>query len=304
MRNNSARYLLSLPERAVRSATAVSAGILRELGDVALPASLRRSKLYRTMVHDTLRFLLEEVGQVEGTFPTQGRLGEKFALRRAAGNGIELIGILTFRASPVWVMAALADLTGAGRRFMNEIADSLKQEGLLDSDAEFDSVDRILEGLESTSARIADAINAPPLDIASLKKEWNELREQARTIPPSRLPTGERLRSQWQALRRTAEEQQRSTFQVSSLMALSAIEQLPDRVRWLSRSGSVAARRTGAMLAEPILDHYLMTLREIGSAGFLAYWRRQFTPYLRAAASQFSQDHATLTDRLLGRDQP
>ncbi len=44
------RYLLSLPERTVRSATAASAGLLRELGDVALPAAVRRTSLYRNMV--------------------------------------------------------------------------------------------------------------------------------------------------------------------------------------------------------------------------------------------------------------
>ena len=88
------------------------------------------------MVGQTLRFLIEEVGEVEGTYPTEGALSEKFALRRAAGNGIELLGILAFRASPVWVMAALADASGAGRNLVREIADSLKQEGLLDPDTE------------------------------------------------------------------------------------------------------------------------------------------------------------------------
>ncbi|MCZ6695974.1 MAG: hypothetical protein O7A63_05455 [Acidobacteria bacterium] len=301
MRIDTARFLVSLPERAVRSATAVSAGILRELGDAALPGSLRRTKLYRTMVRDTLRFLLEEVGQVDGAYPVEGRLGEKFALRRAAGNGIEIVGILAFRASPVWVMAALADLTGTGRKLVREIADSLKEEGLLDPGAEFDSVERILEGLEATSEQLTDTINAPPLDVTSLKKEWAELRKRAARIPPSRLPSVARLRTQWQDLRNTAEIEGRSIFQVSSLMALSAIEQVPDRVRWLSRSASVAARRTGSMLAEPLLDHYVTTLGQIRSAGFMPYWKRQFAPYLRAAAAQFSERNLTLTERLLGR---
>jgi hypothetical protein len=301
MKIHPARYLLSIPERAVRSATAVSAGLLRELGDLAVPATARRSKLYRTLVQDTLRFLLEEVAQVEGAFPIEGRLGESFAVRRAAGNGIELIGILTFRASPVWVMAALADLSGTGRRLIHEIAGSLKEEGLLDPGTEFDSVDRILEGLERTSERLTDAINSPPLDVAGLRKEWAELKEQARRIPPERLPTGERLRAHWQDLRRTAEEQDRSVFQISSLMALSAVERLPGGVRWLSKSTVLAARRTGAVLAGPLLDHYGATLSEISARGFLPYWKQQFTPYLQAAAAQFSRDRTTLTDRLLTR---
>jgi hypothetical protein len=301
MKSHPARYLLSLPERAVRSATAVSAGLLRELGDLAVPVAARRSKLYRTLVQDTLRFLLEEVAQVEGAFPVEGRLGEKFAVRRAAGNGIELIGILTFRASPVWVMAALADLSGTGRRLIREIAGSLKEEGLLDPDAEFDSVDRILEGLEGTSTRLTDTINAPPLDVSSLRTEWAEIKEQARRFPPARLPTGASLRAHWRDLRRTAEEQDRSVFQISSLMALSAVERLPGSVLWLSKSATLAARRTGAVFAGPLLDHYRATLEEIGARGFLPYWKRQFSPYLQAAAAQFSKDRTTFTDRLLDR---
>ena len=79
----------------------------------------------------TLRFLIEQVGQVGGVYPTEDKLTEDFLLRRTAGNGIELIGILAFRASPVWVLAALADASGAGRYLIREIADCLKEEGLL-----------------------------------------------------------------------------------------------------------------------------------------------------------------------------
>jgi len=45
--------------------------------------------------------LIEQVGEVEGAYPAEGQLSEDFAVRRAAGNGIELAGILAFRASPV-----------------------------------------------------------------------------------------------------------------------------------------------------------------------------------------------------------
>ena len=62
-------YLLSLPERAVRSATALGGGLARELGEVAIPAALRRTKLYENLVDSTLRFLIEQVGQVEGAYP-------------------------------------------------------------------------------------------------------------------------------------------------------------------------------------------------------------------------------------------
>jgi hypothetical protein len=297
-------YLLSLPERAIRSAAAVSAGLLRELGDVALPAPVRRTRLYEQMVDVTLRFLIEQVGQVEGAYPPAGRLSDNFLQRRTVGNGLEILGIVAFRASPVWVMAALADLSGGGRMLIREIADSMKQEGLLEPDREFATVDQILDGLERTSGRVAATINTPPLDVATLREEWAQIRRDAAGIPPSKLPSMERLWSSWRELRAEAAEQERTVFEVSSLLALSAIGRLPENVRWLSRSAQTAARRTGQLVAGALLDHYSLTLGEIREAGFVSYWSTQFRPYLKGAAAQFSRQRATLTERLLGRQAP
>src|SRR5882724_1406506 len=99
-----ARYLVSLPERVVRSAAALAGGLVRELGDVSLPAAVRRTKTYQMMVGIALRFMIEEVGEVKGVYPAEGELASNFLMRRTAGHGIELVGLLAFRASPVWIM--------------------------------------------------------------------------------------------------------------------------------------------------------------------------------------------------------
>lgn len=164
-------YLISLPERIVRSTLGFSAGVVRELGDVAIPIDIRRGELYRNLVDTTLRFFIEQVGGAEGTYPQADAIAERFLARRTAGNAIEALGVIAFRASPVWVLAALADVCGIGRRVIPEIADALKQEGLLDADVEVTTVDQLLDGLERTSARLAATVNTPPLDIATLRAE-------------------------------------------------------------------------------------------------------------------------------------
>src|SRR6185312_4862912 len=97
-------YLLSLPERVLRSASALSAGLVREIGNVTLPKAVRRTKLYQTMVESTLRFLVEQVGQVEGAYPDEDKLAANFLLKRTLGDGIDLAGMVAFHASPVWVL--------------------------------------------------------------------------------------------------------------------------------------------------------------------------------------------------------
>ena len=295
------RYLASVPERALRSAAALGAGLVREIGEVALPGTVRRSRLYQNLVEGALRFLIEQVGGVEGVYPSEGKLAEDFVARRAAGNGIELVGIVTFRASPVWVMAALADLSGAGRHLIQEIAGTLQQEGLLEPGTRFETVDQMLEGLERSAARVASTINMPPLDVAGLRREWEAIRRDVASIPPPSMPSVEAVGQSWEALKKEAAAQGRPVFELSSVMALSAIARVPENVRWLSRCARSAARRTGQVFAGAMLDHYTTTLREIRETGYLPYFTREFRPYLRGAAGQFSPQRGTLTEKFLRR---
>ena len=293
------QYLLSLPERVLRSATALAGGLLREIGEVTIPQTIRRSQLYRNLVEATLRFLIEKVGQVEGVYPGEEKVAEDFLVRRTAGNGIELIGILTFRASPVWVLAALADASGAGRYLIREITDSLKDEGLLDRATEFTTVDQMLDGLERSAGRLASTINTPPLDVAALRQEWDSMRRDLAKIPPRNIPGLDSLRNVWTSMVREAQEQNRTVFEVSSLMAMSAITTLPQKARWLSASTRLAASKTGSVMAGVLLDHYRTTLRQIHERGYIRYAVQQFRPYLYAAVSQFSPQRRSLTERLL-----
>ena len=294
-------YVVSLPERVVRSATALAGGLVREIGEVTIPQTLRRSHLYQTLVDATLRFLIEQVGEVDTVYPREEKLAEDFLVRRTAGNGIELVGILAFRASPVWVLAALADASGAGRYLIREISDSLKEAKLLEPDANFTTVDQMLDGLESSASRLADAVNAPPLDVVTLRQEWESVRKDLSRIPPSKLPPLDSLRDLWKDMKDTAKREDRTVYEVSSLMALSAIAAIPQKTRWLSASARLAAGKTGSVMSSVIVDHYRSTLAEIRRTGYVPYAVRQFRPYLYGAASQFSPRHQSLTERLLFR---
>jgi hypothetical protein len=294
-------YLLSLPERLVRSTLGLGAGMAREVADVALPDGVRRGQLYQNLVDATLKYLIEQVGGVEGVYAEGDRLPADFVARRTAGNAIELLGIIAFRASPVWVLAALADLSGAGRYLIPQITDALKADGLLDSDAEFNTVDELLDGLERTSARLAAAINAPPLDVPGLRAEWQAVRNDARALQPTGLPSRESLTGLWQQLKTEADRQERSVLDTSSMLALSAARGLPERVRYLSTSARVGVSRAGQVLGADLLDHYRQTLNEIREIGYVTFAARQFRPYVRAAVAQFSPRRRTLTERLVDR---
>ncbi len=292
-------YLVSVPERFVRSVLGLGAGVAREVGEVALPEGVRRSRLYQNLVDTTLRFLIEQVGGVEGVYSADEKLPDNFLVRRTAGNAVEVLGIVAFRASPVWVLAALADLCGMGRQLIPEMADALKAQGLLDKDTQFTSVDQVLDGLERTSARLAATINTPPLDVAGLRQEWEAIRNEARSLPSASLPSRETIGQIWAQLKAESARQERSVFETSSTMAIAAARAVPDGVRWLSSSARVGATRTGHIMASALLEHYRQTLSEIRQVGYVEYVGRQIRPYIRAAVDQFSPQRRTLTQRLL-----
>jgi hypothetical protein len=291
-------YFCSLPERSIRSISALAGGAVREIGQVALPGRLRRSRLYDALVESTARFLIEQVGQVD-LARNDVPLPDDFLVRRAAGNVVEIAGFAAFRASPVWVLAALSDIAGSGRELIQEITAALQKEDLLEQGRTFDSVDQLLDGLERTSGRLAGAMNTPPLNVKDLRDEWEKLRVDAARIPGAVLPSGDRLRTQWRELQDEAAAQGRSVMELSSAMALSALRHLPEDSRWLSAAVRVGGRRAGEVVARGLLDHYRTTLAEIREIGFGRYWLREFRPYLSGAVRQFVPERLSSTERFL-----
>lgn len=281
------RYLASLPERIVRSALGLGAGVARETGDVILPAAVRNTQLYQNLVSTTLRFVIERVGDVEGVYPADAPIGDDYLTRRAAGNAIEMLGIVAFRASPVWVLAALADVSGIGRTLIPQIAAELKTQGLLDAGTDFTTIDHLLDGLERTSGRLAATVNAPPLDVAALRHELSALREESRALQPQSLPTGESVMRLWTDLQAESARQDKSVFQTSSMMAVAAVQ----------AGVTVAGRAFGTLW----MDHFTATLAQMRETGYAAFATRQLSPYVRAAAGQFAPGRLTLTERLLDR---
>ena len=282
----------------MRSISALTGGFLREVGVILLPARLRRTALYRVMVEVTLRFLIEELGRVKGVYPKNAEL-EDFLVKRTASHGIELLGLLTLHVSPIWVLAALADATGAGHALIEQIAESLKQEGLLEREAHFETLDQVLNGLEKTSAHLADTLNMPPVTLAGLRQEWQKLKEVLPSVPAASLPNLVTLEALWTKLLAASAAEHQSVFALCSTLAVGTLAEVPASVFWLSKAAQTAAKRTGQLLGESLLDHYVLALNEIASEGFLAYWRKQFRPYLSAAALQFAPANETSTERLL-----
>jgi hypothetical protein len=271
-------YLASLPERTARAGAALTGGLVYETGEVLLPLAVRRSRLYQAIVGRLLRITIELVGGVEGVYPTEEMRVRELLVRKTAGNAIELSSFLAVGWSPVWLLAGASDLIGGTKVYLRVLATELRDTGVLSAEEDVASFEELLTALEGTSGVLADTVDVPPLNIASVRTSWEELRRQV-----ADLPDADGLEKIFSDLQLAAQQEDRSTLEISSMVALGAVH---------------AGVRLGDV---HIFDYYRSALRTIAGEGLVAFLHRTSTPYLTRARSHFDPDSSTYSERLLRR---
>ena len=228
-------------------------------------------------------------------------LPDDFLARRTVGNAIELLGIVAFRASPVWVLAALADAAAFGRHLIPEIADALKAQGLLEKGTQFSTVNQLLDGLEQTSSRLAATLTRRRSTSQASACEWEAIRQDARRLAAGPIPSRETIRNLWSQLRTESKHQGRSIFETSSADGGLSRARGSSGWRTLAPPRPPESARHGT--SRSLQLHYSITTAETLSAsrqvGYLTYAGRQLGPYIRASLHQFSPKQRTITERLI-----
>jgi hypothetical protein len=271
-------YLASLPERTARAGAALTGGLVYETSEVVLPLAVRRSKLYQAIVGRLLRIIIELVGGVEGVYPTQEMPVRELLVRKTAGNVVELSSFLAVGWSPVWLLAGASDLIGGTKVYLRTLVTELQDAGVLAADADVASFEELLTALEDTSGVLADTVDVPPLNVASVRTSWQELQKQV-----ADLPDAAGLEKIFSDLQLAARQEDRSILEISSMVALGAVH---------------AGVRMGNV---HIFEYYRGALRTIVEEGLLSFLRRTSTPYLRRAGSHFDPRSSTYSEGLLRR---
>jgi hypothetical protein len=271
-------FLVSLPERLIRSLVAVVGGALHETAEVVLPRFARRSRLYEATAKNLLRVAIELVGDVEREVPPDEPSAGELAKRKTAGNVVELGSIAAFGFSPLWLLAAAADVSHGSRVYLQALVGELKEAGVLSEQTEPGTVDDLLAAFEGATGTTARLVDLPPLELADLRTSLAELRSSA-----SDLPSPQELASLYRGLERTAAREQRPLLEVSAGIGLAFL---------------LSARTVGR---DHLVVPYGEDWRPLREEGFAAYSRRISKPYRDAVAAHFDQARATWTERALER---
>src|SRR3954454_20886055 len=105
-------FLVSLPERLARSVAVLVGGTVHETAQLVLPRFVRRSRLYEATAKNALRIAIELVGGVQDspTAEPEALAPRRLAVRKGAGNAVEIGSIVAFGFSPLWLLAGASDV--------------------------------------------------------------------------------------------------------------------------------------------------------------------------------------------------
>ena len=279
-------YIASLPERLPRAFTAGVGGAFYEGTVLLLPEWTRRSQLYQALLGRWLRIAIEWVGGVEGEVLAADPVSAgRLTLRKAAGNVIEFSSIFAVGFSPLWMLAAAADLIDGAQVYLDTLTAELQQLGVLPPEQEFSSVDGLLETLGGVSNVLAKAIDIPPLAREELKLSVLEMDEswQALRASTAGLPSAEGLDAIAQQMQETAAREHIPLWMISSLLGMGALQ-------------------AGVKLGQVhIFDYYSQTLDEMRNDGIAATLQRVSKPYFDVAAVHLDPSRTSYTEFTLRR---
>lgn len=289
-------YSLSLPERALRTSSAVVAGALRESSSLLTPKAFQDSKTYQVLVSQGLDFLAHDVGGVARPKTDDAAPPiENFVARKAVGNFIELAGLATLHLSPIVLLAVVSDVAYGSTAYLKELGAELKSQGIIAPESTIDKVDDLLSAVAHASGVGASAFNTPPLSVDGLRQTIDDARTAVAAIDPTQvLPKGE-IERLWGEMREISNKEGVNVLEVSSAMTLHAL----DKIAKVGQGALSSVRVAGKLFDRHVLDHYSRALGEIRDEGLYRVVAKASAPYIDAVWRNFSSERETITEEAL-----
>jgi len=279
-------YLLSLPERSLRALAALVGGASVFLADTLLPGSLKGTTIYKLIIGDTQRFLIERVAQMElegQSFTLSQEIPENFVPRKAAGTVLEAAGLLAFHFSPLWVFAIAGDASSGSKVFLERLINNLKESGVIPEDAVIHDLVDLMEATQSASRVSVQAVDTPPLSRKDLVALVDELKRAYSVMffqVPELMGHLERL---WKEMEKISRQERISLAELSGVMAIQVASIGRKSVGMILAVG----RTSSELFGETILQNYKETLDVISGLGFKAYLRSYMAPFVEKSLQHF-----------------
>lgn len=291
-------YLISLPERALRSITAATTGVVHLVTRLTLPKIVKESDTYRVTVGMLLQFLTEKVAQVEQE-SGEYDVGKDYLAKKTAGMFVEGIGLLSFHFSPMWLLVILSDVTGGSKEYLQRLIRELKQQGIIEQEEQYGNVFDLLESINSSAKISAGAIDMPPLSGKELRALKDQLSESINGNVERTARVMKDLEEVWKKMNQTGKSLNLSVTKLNGAMTLDLIQRSFDSVK----KGIGATKATGKItlefIDEYIVSSYVESLQEVNQKGKMQYMKEHMQPFMKQFRKHYDVEQRTLTEKLI-----
>jgi hypothetical protein len=289
-------YSMSLPERAIRTTSGLLGGVVRESADLLVPQAFRDSKVYTTLVQQTLDFMCDDIGGVARPVgPGQPGKIDDYVARKTVGNFVEMASLATLHASPMLLLAVVSDVAYGSQTYLHELASELRREGLIDEDSTIHHASDLLDALRETTGTAASVFDTPPLSIDGLRESIESTAKSASRIDPTKVLPRAEIDRLWSDMQQIANQQNVSLLEVSGAVTLHAL----DSIAHVGTGALSGVRVAGTLLDRHVVDHYRKALGEIHTRGYYATLADTSGPYIAAVWQNFATEKPTITGDLL-----
>ncbi|GMV98562.1 MAG: hypothetical protein AMXMBFR83_29110 [Phycisphaerae bacterium] len=291
-------YVLSLPERTIRSLAAVAGGTTSLLTETLFPDVLRGTTLYKIFLGDAQRFLIDKVAQVQREAGPSGEAEaapSDFVQRKMVGGALEAAGLLAMHFSPLWVLAIAGDAAAGSKEFLDRLVVQLKRNNVLPPDATVNGLQDLLTSIQDASRQGASAVDTPPLSREEIGRLASDLTEHSRKMFANVTNLLPRFETIWERMESLAGRENVSLERLGGILTVDVAE-------WGKKGfGAVlAVGQTGAeLLGEKVLASYDRTLDAVAEQGLAGYLAGHLKPFVQAAVDHFSPGRKTWTESIL-----
>lgn len=287
-------YGLSIPERALRSTSAMVGGVLRESASLLVPQAFQDSKSYQMFVTQMLDFVANDIGGVESNEPSSTEV-EGYVAKKAVSNFVELVGLATLHVSPLTILAITSDLAYGSTHMLKELSQELKKQGVISQESTIDSTADFLQAVSETSGDAASAFDLPPLSVEGLQDTIAKTQSKLAKIEPTKVLPQAEMERLWKDIYDMAAKEDVDVFEVSSAMTMYSMNQ----VGAVAKGALTTVRVTSEMIDRHVFSHYWDALQDIGERGIYTFVGEVSKPYFDAVWMNFSTEKTTLTQDLL-----
>lgn len=291
-------YGLSIPERFLRAGLGVVGGVAREAAALLVPSAFEDSKTYSILVRQTLSFLTEDIAGVKKSVtagPADPPPVDQFVARKAIGNFVEMAGLATLHLSPLIVLAVVSDVAYGSTKYLSELAEELKREGIIDQQSSITHAEDLLRAVGEASGKAASTFDTPPLSVEGLREAIADTTSAVKKIDPAKVLPQAEIERMWSQMREISDQNETSLLQVSGAMSLYVL----NKVGAVANGTLSGVRVAGSLADRLILDHYRQAAAQIKTEGLYSTLARTSEPYIEAVYFNFASHRPTVTEDLL-----